>query len=194
MKAWPSVPTRTFSSLESVRLGIFERNDLILAEEGKEWLEISQVLLINEMRPDQQPEQIPVVTPRAIKDGNAWLEVSELLPLIKAPQDQPLPAKPRFKPLTEQQLRTHEMLSAPSPITAFITELIRGRFAFAAIPVGMLILGLLTSAAVLKHQAPSVLAQAHPGLSQQSRVVQAPGKIQFSAHQSFFVGSLRLPG
>ena len=40
-------PYTEFQVLESVRLGIFESNDLALAEDGKEWLEISQLLPVN---------------------------------------------------------------------------------------------------------------------------------------------------
>ena len=177
-------PYTEFQVLESVRLGIFESDDLALAEDGKEWLEISRMLPI-----DGAPRQQPPATSPAAEDGDAWLEVSELLPLIKAPLGQHQPDKPRFKPLTEQQLREHEMLFATSPITAFVAELVRGRFAFATIPVVVMILGLLTSAAVFKHHEPSTLAQAHSRPAQQPPSVQAPTKtgpsltkVSLSAH------------
>ena len=150
-------PYTEFQVLESVRLGIFESNDFALPEDSQEWLEISQVLPMSAM----SREQLPVTSP-AIDDCEGWVDVSELFLPVKAQKQKQQQDKPHFKPLTEQQLREHEMLSAPSPATAFLAELICGRFAFAAIPLGVIILGLLTSAAVLKHHEPSTFGQGHP--------------------------------
>ena len=180
-------PYTEFQVLESIRLGIFESNDLALAEDGTEWLEVSALLPVNRVPRERQPDQ-PPSPPRADKDGSEWPEVSALLPLLKAPREQQPSHKSRFRPLTAQQLREHERLSA-TPFAAFIGELARGRFAFAAIPTVVMILGLLTLAATLKHREPSALAAAHPRFSQKPPALQAPAKasppltrVSLSAH------------
>ena len=176
-------PYTPFQLLESVRLGIFERHDLVLAEDGKEWMEISRVLPI-----DGTPREEPPTTTPPAGEGEAWLEVSELLPLLKAPADRPSPDRRRFKPLTEQQLHAHALLSAPSPAAVFIAELIRGRFAFATIPLVVMILGLLTSAAALKHHEPSGLAAAQARPSPAAPAVRAPARTRRAARERFLVG------
>ena len=50
-------PYTEFQVLESVRLGIFESNDLALAEDGKEWLEVSQLLPVNGTPREKTPEK-----------------------------------------------------------------------------------------------------------------------------------------
>ena len=52
-------PYTEFQVLESVRLGIFESNDLALAENGKEWLEVSRLLPVNGASREQAPEKLP---------------------------------------------------------------------------------------------------------------------------------------
>ena len=52
-------PYTEFQVRESVRLGIFENTDLALAEDGKEWLEVSQLLPAEGARREREPEKPP---------------------------------------------------------------------------------------------------------------------------------------
>ena len=52
-------PYTEFQVRESVRLGIFENNDLALAEDGKEWLEVSQLLPASGAVTARQTEKPP---------------------------------------------------------------------------------------------------------------------------------------
>ena len=53
-------PYTEFQVRESVRLGIFDSNDLALAEDGKEWLEVSQLLPADGASQERLPEKPPV--------------------------------------------------------------------------------------------------------------------------------------
>ncbi len=176
-------PYSEFQLRESVRLGLFESRDLVLAEDGKEWLEISCLLPARPSPREQAglnpPPATPATlvttaTPVAAREDKAWTEVSLVLPGITAAK--PRPIRRGTAPLSEFQLREHATLYAERPSASFMAELTRGRFAFAAVPVAAVVLGLIALAAMLKHHEPATRATVPPRAAQKSLAVQPLAK------------------
>ena len=129
-------PYTEFQVLESVRLGIFESNDLALAEDGKEWLEVSQLLPVTGTPRERTPEKPPEKLPE------------------KAPE------KPAAAPLAEYHLQEHAALFSEPPVASLATEFSRRKLAFAAGLIAAAALCLLTLAAVLHHRKAPTSAEA----------------------------------
>ena len=119
-------PYTEFQVLESVRLGIFESNDLALAENGKEWLEISRLLPVNGAPREQAPEKLPE-------------SVAEKLP-----------EKPSA-PVAEYHLQEHAALFSEPPVASFATKLSRKKSIIAA-AAAVAAVCLLTMLALLHHR------------------------------------------
>ena len=120
-------PYTEFQVLESVRLGIFESNDLALAENGKEWLEISQLLPVNGASREQAPEKLPE-------------EAAEKLPGKSSP------------PVAEYHLQEHAALFSEPPVASFATEFSRRKSIIAVSSAAGAAVCLLTLLAVLHHR------------------------------------------
>ena len=121
-------PYTEFQVLESVRLGIFESNDLALAEDGKEWLEVSQLLPLNGATRERPPEKSPE-------------KLAE-----EAPE------KPAAAPLAEYHLQEHAALFSEPPVASFATEFSRKKLAFAAGSVAVAAVCLLVLTVALHHR------------------------------------------
>ncbi len=158
---------------ESLRLGLFERNDLALDDDGQEWLELSRLLPASATPPGPPPHP-STPPPPAATGGKDWREVAELLPVLTLPRDQPPEHRLRL-PLSEHLLREHEANFADVPAGSFRLELTRGRFAFAAVPVALVFLSLLVLAAVFKHREPGAGVQTHPRSA--SKLTAAPARV-----------------
>ena len=165
-------PYTEFQVRESLRLSIFADNDLALADGAEEWVEVSRVL---PDRAEVREEPILLTLPDFGTKGKRkdWREVSELLPRIEVPREPEPPVEKRpAAPLPESLLREHETLFAKAPTPSFVSELMRGKLAFAAVPVVVVVVALLTMATVFKHREPAARVAPVPHAAQQAPATQ----------------------
>ena len=149
-------PYTEFQVRESVRLGIFQSDDLALAEDGKEWLEVSRLLPAD----------------GAVRERR---EVSQSEPANGMVQEPPT-EKPSAAPVAQYHLQEHEAHFADPPVASFTTEFSRGKLAFAAGSLAVTVVCLLTLAAVLQHRKASAPGGAVARFSAQPAAVETMTK------------------
>ena len=163
-------PFSEFQMRESLRLGIFDPMDLALAEDGEEWLELGRLLPVKAApAATQPPGEAPARSPGTGDDKN-WRYTPVAQPAATAPREPRLHKRPAT-PLSEHLLREHEIQFGNLYGPSFMTELTRGRLAFAVVPVAVVLFGLLSLSAVLKHREPPASAGTHAGFTRKPLVV-----------------------